>query len=520
MKSVRTSHALHAAFCDYVLLRVCLLAAFAVASTLLSQSISSASMTISLRFQNSPVQFQPHPIIRVGLMHYQGCASIILRADPGAKLYSSDGTERASGIGPWTLIATSQGSTLLDSRGRATAQAGEGERWRLQAEIPETRLGISLPGSALHRYRGAIEICSRAQRLFLVNEISLESYLRGVVPAEMGGNSPLEALKAQAVASRTFAMYTLSQNNHSAPPTSLRKTRQAASYDSRSSIDYEIRDDTQAQVYSGADQESKASDLAVQDTSGWILTQAGNPIPAFYSSSCGGVTCPGASANSCPHSVDDSEAHGGTGLHLPDWTLTYTCEKLASILLKSSAVHGTGSVHSIIVAERDISGRVKRLNIQWDRANTPADANFPTSPEFADPDLASPANSLDTQPQISKNSAVEAKHPRQAGALTSEITGNTLRSLLGNDTLRSTLFEVRRGALGEIIIEGHGWGHGKGMCQIGAKALASLPVPKNYRMILLHYYEGAELTHIVYSEEDSLPDRAASSNRSSQEVVH
>ncbi len=520
MKSVRNIHALSAVLASLTPNIFGIWLSFVPAAILFTQFCIPECSASSVAVQNSEELLQPNPLIRIGLMRFLGCTAIQFRAEPGAKLFSPDGTEKASGIGPWTLTSTSAGSAFLDSRGNVLGQAADGEHWRLQAELPETRLGISLPCGTLHHYHGAIEVFSKAQRLTIINEITLENYLRGVVPAEMGSNSPMEALKAQAVASRTYALYTLSQNNQTTAITSSRRIKQAALKDTRVSRDYDMRDDTQAQVYAGADIESKLSDLAVKNTAGWILTQAGKPFPAFYSSSCGGVTCPAISSDSLPRSVDDSEAHGGSGQHPPDWTIAYTGEKLATLLTKSRLVRGTAKISSLLVTEKDVSGRVKHLSILWEGVRATSDSNAVATPQSADVDTTASTDTAVHHPLNSKIGVDTAKPPRPPSSLTIDITGNTLRTLLGNDTLRSTLFEIRQNLSGDFIIEGRGWGHGKGMCQIGAKALASLPLKKNYRSILMHYYEGAELTHIVYSDEEIPTDHPPISNQNLNEGAH
>ncbi len=518
MKSVRNIFALYAAFYRFFI-RAFILVLCIMNFAMLTLSIVQASVPSGKQEQNSNELLQPNPLIRIGLTRFLSCPSVVLRALPGARLFAPNGEEKASGIGPWTISATPAGSSLYDSRGIEIATIAAGERWRFQAENPDTLLGISLSGGSVHHYRGALEICSKALQLCVINEITLESYLRGVVPAEMGGSSPIEALKAQAVASRTYAMYSLAQNAHSIPQVPSRKIRHAAFVDTRPPLDYDLRDDTQAQVYDGADRNSKSSDIAIQQTAGWILTQGGKPIPAFFSSSCGGVTCPGSSADSCPHSVDDSEAHGGSSSHVPDWTLTYTPEKLAAAFAKNTTFRGHARVSSFTVIEKDISGRVKRINIQWDSARMPGEAIAPPRQETLNPEFSLPDDAPGTDtPSPNKNTPPDTL-PNQKSASQTEISGNTLRALLGNDTLRSTLFEVRRGLSGEFIIEGRGWGHGKGLCQVGAMSLASLPGLKDYRTILMHYYEGADLTHIVYSDEDSILDKVSRSDPNSREVA-
>jgi stage II sporulation protein D len=78
------------------------------------------------------------------------------------------------------------------------------------------------------------------------------------------------------------------------------------------------------------------------------------------------------------------------------------------------------------------------------------------------------------------------------------IAANSLRTLLGPDTLRSTLFTVRRDTGGQFVMEGRGWGHGHGMCQTGAIALAARGAA--WDVILLRYYAGARLTKMQTEE--------------------
>lgn len=121
-------------------------------------------------------------------------------------------------------------------------------------------------------YRGLIEVLLDAYgRLMVVNEVGLEDYLRGVVPEELGpGVWPeLEALKAQAVAARTYVLGNLGQYREEG---------------------YDICDTPRCQVYGGAGSEHPMTDRAVKETAGRILVYEGHPINAMYTSTCGGHT--------------------------------------------------------------------------------------------------------------------------------------------------------------------------------------------------------------------------------------
>ena len=122
------------------------------------------------------------------------------------------------------------------------------------------------------RYRGRVEMFPNAQgRLTVVNELDMETYLRGVVPKEMGAweYPALEALKAQAIAARTYAY-------------SNRGKRAAEGFD--------LLDTVSDQVYGGRDGEQTLTDRAVAETSGLVATFNGKPIQALFMATGGGAT--------------------------------------------------------------------------------------------------------------------------------------------------------------------------------------------------------------------------------------
>ena len=121
-------------------------------------------------------------------------------------------------------------------------------------------------------YRGTLEATiNRSGNLRLINVVDMEQYLRGVVPNEMGpGVYPeLEALKAQAVAARTYIVANLGQFSEEG---------------------YDICDTPSCQVYRGAATEHRLTDQALEETRGVILAWDGRPINAMYTSTCGGHT--------------------------------------------------------------------------------------------------------------------------------------------------------------------------------------------------------------------------------------
>ena len=127
-------------------------------------------------------------------------------------------------------------------------------------------LGPALNGVTDGRYRGAIEIQANGP-LDAINVVSLDDYVRGVVAGEMPASWPLEALKAQAVTARTYALAT----RHPEGP-------------------FDLYPDTRSQVYRGVIAEGVRSNAAVAGTAGRILTYAGAPAVTYYFSTSGGHT--------------------------------------------------------------------------------------------------------------------------------------------------------------------------------------------------------------------------------------
>jgi stage II sporulation protein D len=116
-------------------------------------------------------------------------------------------------------------------------------------------------------YRGSLRVLRAAKKLQLVNVVPLESYLLGVVPGEMPKDWPLDALEAQAVAARTYAIANLVEGRS-----------------------FDLYSDARSQLYYGANAESPGTTRAVTETRGQVLSYDGAPAQTFYFSSSGGKT--------------------------------------------------------------------------------------------------------------------------------------------------------------------------------------------------------------------------------------
>jgi stage II sporulation protein D len=166
-----------------------------------------------------------------------------------------------------TYVARDSGGGVVvtTSSGRRVARLGSAARF--EGSSPLRLLGPALNGISSGLYRGAIEVRAEGSGVTAINVLDIDSYVRGVVAGEMPSSWPLEALKAQAVTARTYALAT-------------RKTTGL----------FDQYPDTRSQVYRGVTGESVRSDAAVRQTAGRILTYDGVPAVTYYFSTSGGHT--------------------------------------------------------------------------------------------------------------------------------------------------------------------------------------------------------------------------------------
>jgi peptidoglycan hydrolase-like amidase len=207
--------------------------------------------------------FVAAPSVRIGLVTGGGGA-VVSAAEGGVIVWpaSEDGSRRPVRlpVASFRPVPKPGPRVRLSETGSVTASA-----FVVPATADDT---LSLDGVA---YRGVFEVHGDAGGLTVVNLVNVEDYLRGVVPNEL---SPLafpqvEALKAQAVAARTYAL------------------RNRGKFEDKG---YDLCATSACQVYKGKASEHPVSDEAVDETRGIVATYEGEPIEAFYTSTCGGHT--------------------------------------------------------------------------------------------------------------------------------------------------------------------------------------------------------------------------------------
>lgn len=298
------------------------------------------------------------------------------------------------------------------------------------------------------------------QEMNVIVQLPLETYLKGVVPYEIGGDSPLEALKAQAVAARSEAIIALNSKLYSGEF-------------------YDLTSDVECQVFSGNHKRTELSDRSVDETAGLIISEGRQPMNAYYASNCGGrseliqnvwpdrqrldsyeASLPDNDEREAPNlkwswkarrwidSSPDVYCNPDSNTFLPSWSKKnfrwireYSVDQLTEML---SGGEDLGRFKRIRVKKRGPSGRIYKAKIVFQRGSIKVDGEL------------------------------------------------ALRQMF-SPSLRSSNFYLEREG-DKITLHGAGWGHGVGMCQSGAVAQATQG--RTFVEILNHYYSRAEVTSI------------------------
>jgi len=185
------------------------------------------------------------------------------------------------------------------------------------------------------KYSGSALIAVSNRSILLINSIDIESYLKGVLPVEVPYGWEIEALKSQAVVSRTFAIYEVE---------SSRKKGRI----------FDIYNDTRSQTYYGREKETKETSLAVDSTHGEVLKYDGKIIQAFYHASSGGMTESSLEVFGFYKPYFTPVESPYSSVYKEDkWTATIPLDK-AGLLLRI-----TNRIISVIVTERTSSKRIK-----------------------------------------------------------------------------------------------------------------------------------------------------------------
>ena len=277
-----------------------------------------------------------------------------------------------------------------------------------------------------------------------INTIDLEEYLCSVISSEMNANSPMELLKAHAVISRSWAIRAMQKPNHEG---------------------FDVCADDHCQRYEGLRRMNERAVEAVRATAGQVLMYENEICDCRYYKCCGGRTeiwrtcwedidVPYIQSVTCDYCKTPSPKvlrlvlndYDQETKDFRDWKVSYTAEELSEIIRTKSGID-FGEIVDLIPLHRGASGRIDSLKI------------------------------------------VGTKH--------TEVIGKELkiRLWLSKSCLYSSWFEVEKSIQNSVVsfqLSGHGWGHGAGLCQIGAAVMASEGI--KYQDILAYYYVGSRLS--------------------------
>lgn len=195
-------------------------------------------------------------------------------------------------------------------------------------------------------YRGIVQVVPTAGGLTAVNHVDLEHYLYSVVASEMPTSWHLEALKAQSVAARTYALY---QRQNGANPV------------------FDVGDTQRWQVYKGIEQEHANTIAAVEATRGQVLTHSGQLIEAVFHSSSGGCTENVEDVWSSPRAylrgIQDPHDQGDA------WTRSFSVDQMSQLIT------GVGNILSLVPEETTTCGRIISMRVTGDQGSRVLDGD-------------------------------------------------------------------------------------------------------------------------------------------------
>ena len=286
-----------------------------------------------------------------------------------------------------------------------------------------------------------------------INTLDLEDYLTSVISSEMSADSPIELLKAHAVISRSWALRAIAQKPHE------------QMVNGQLVNDFDVCADDHCQRYEGLRRRNERAVQAVKATAGQVLMYGEEICDCRYYKCCGGKTeiwstcwedkdVPYIRSVDCPYCGRASERTLRLVLNdydqetrdFHDWQVSYTAEELSEIIRTKTGID-FGEIIDLIPLKRGASGRIYELKI------------------------------------------VGSKHTE---TISKELN---IRYALSPKCLYSSWFDVKKSLnnkLSTFNITGHGWGHGAGLCQIGAAQMAV--EGKKYEEILVYYYANSRLS--------------------------
>ncbi len=396
------------------------------------------------------------PLIKVGLFQTRQPLSLMAKGSLLVRDGVSGREVQKLAAGDTVQVQVQNGKILLNKKSLAASLL---EFSAASAKDNENVL-LNVDGKP---YRGRLLLKLSGDKLSVINELSIDAYLYGVVPEEMPSAWPTEALKAQTVAARTFAVFHRGRHVRDG---------------------YDVCADTHCQVYGGAAAEKPASTAAVDATRGMVLYSSGKPIDAFFHTDSGGMT-------------ENSEDVWGTyypylravredTMKTSPWQVKYTVPELQIKLNEAGYTPGilkkielTPLTIGRSAEDRSSSGRVQIIKFFGTKGVATLTGNELRKL------LGLKSTLFDVRLEKPNIQSIKADMGFQEKKISVNLPDEEERNLSLDK------IHVLSGREGEnIVIFGYGWGHGLGLSQWGAKSLAA---HMDYRAILAHYYQNTEL---------------------------
>ena len=321
----------------------------------------------------------------------------------------------------------------------------------------------------MQTFRGSLRLVVDADKIVAINELPVEQYLESVISSEMNAASSLELLKAHAVISRSWLLSQIQKRQKSGGQNNffsfVKKDDELLRwYDREDHTLFDVCADDHCQRYQGITRATTASVAkALKATRGQVLLYDDELCDARFSKCCGGTTeefqyCWEDTPKPYLVSTDDpfcnthdpqilQQVLNDYDQETPDfyhWTVEYSKTELSSLVEQKMKL-GLGEIVDLIPLERGKSGRIWKLRL------------------------------VGTERSFTIGKELE------------------IRRALSKTHLYSSCFDVEKQG-DRFILQGKGWGHGVGLCQIGAAVMGEQGY--NYEEILLFYYRGAEIKRI------------------------
>ncbi|WP_409227389.1 SpoIID/LytB domain-containing protein [Gudongella sp. SC589] len=336
------------------------------------------------------------------------------------------------------------------------------------------------------KYRGYITFIGNRNGLYVINHVDIESYLYGVVPKEIPSLSSEEALKAQAIAARSYAYSTMNKHINEG---------------------YNICDTTHCQVYGGYDAEQPTTNRAVDNTMALVAQYNGSVASTVFHSSSGGHTESSENVwgGRVPYLVAVEDPYSLNTIN-SNWEVTIDSDSLSKKLLAGGI--DIGDIRSIDIAEKTESGRVMELVLNGSNGNAEISGERFRS-LIGTTTIKSTLFSVEGNSVSggSNSSIIYAASERRIGMLEGDRGSLSIISDYGRIRSYSDesitvigdsgvftyktpdTIDISRGS---VVISGRGFGHGIGMSQYGAIEMAKQGF--DFEEILEHYYTGIEIT--------------------------